>query len=668
MAKDKKTFERQVERINEALKSHETIFRSLLVVCALGLSTINSFSDMDLIVNNRHSTTLPLLNATLSSKAFLWFMPLFITTIYIYYILLTDNCEKLYIQAASDKRNITDGKEKQTEARNAIEELDIQAIVPAEIADTTAREDNNETIYDYTFTSTADCFRHFCDNLKQNNLSFWSQDGIKASVYWALLFAIQPATQLLIILICLRKHDFWLTFFQLLITSPTLFSAMYIFCKQLKTPFDARKSEPKLHPYIIAVNLFILFFGVQINESSTIIGTILFSAMISIALCGFKIYEVVIPNFAPLKLSLITSTISMSLFLSVFIFSSANARIERIILNEDKKLFPLSQRIQIASYLNDLNCNPFLDLRNAIISTPPDSWTGEPKDEIKQMRVTKGADLQQVDLRGADLESAFLGKSNLRGADLRGAYLRNANLIMADLRGAKLENAYIRLVNFKNADLRDVTFGKKVFIEDYDNPTYLKGPKFEGARFDWQKILKQPNLFPVCLIRDPDSTLDSNKLANEQNNEDVTYYTVNLPLAYFGFETEKDWITFQTTSVEVGDKLKRLNFPALTDIELRTAKINRKIVFPHAFSMKGAFFDNFEMTNVEFNKTYLFNSSFKSAKLHQVQFKDCDLRKADFTGADLECTDFTGSNLTGAIFEKCNNIEFATFPPEFSYF
>jgi len=55
--------------------------------------------------------------------------------------------------------------------------------------------------------------------------------------------------------------------------------------------------------------------------------------------------------------------------------------------------------------------------------------------------VLRGADLQEANLRWADLRGADLQEANLRGADLRWANLRWANLQGSDLRGADLDFA-----------------------------------------------------------------------------------------------------------------------------------------------------------------------------------------------------------------------------------
>ena len=65
----------------------------------------------------------------------------------------------------------------------------------------------------------------------------------------------------------------------------------------------------------------------------------------------------------------------------------------------------------------------------------------------------QGANLQDVDLRGAYLRGANLQDVDLRGANLQGAYLRGANLQDVDLRGANLQGANLREANLQDDDL-----------------------------------------------------------------------------------------------------------------------------------------------------------------------------------------------------------------------
>jgi len=64
------------------------------------------------------------------------------------------------------------------------------------------------------------------------------------------------------------------------------------------------------------------------------------------------------------------------------------------------------------------------------------------------------ADLQEVNLQGANLRGADLQEADLRGANLQGANLRGADLQEADLRGANLQGADLREANLQGADLR----------------------------------------------------------------------------------------------------------------------------------------------------------------------------------------------------------------------
>jgi hypothetical protein len=77
---------------------------------------------------------------------------------------------------------------------------------------------------------------------------------------------------------------------------------------------------------------------------------------------------------------------------------------------------------------------------------------------VKGYKIEPNANLDYVnlfgaDLRGAELIGANLEGANLEGADLRGANLIGADLIGANLRGARLEGAYLIGANLRGADL-----------------------------------------------------------------------------------------------------------------------------------------------------------------------------------------------------------------------
>ena len=88
----------------------------------------------------------------------------------------------------------------------------------------------------------------------------------------------------------------------------------------------------------------------------------------------------------------------------------------------------------------------------------------------------RSANLWNANLQGADLWNANLWNANLQGADLwnanlQGADLWNANLWNANLQGADLWNANLQGANLRNADLR-----------------YADLPEPVGGRFDPAKI------------------------------------------------------------------------------------------------------------------------------------------------------------------------------------
>jgi uncharacterized protein YjbI with pentapeptide repeats len=84
------------------------------------------------------------------------------------------------------------------------------------------------------------------------------------------------------------------------------------------------------------------------------------------------------------------------------------------------------------------------------------------------------ADLQGVNLRGADLSYADLSEANLTGANLRGtdlsfADLSQANLQDADIRGALLMSANLRQANLQGVKLEKADCDRTTnFPQDFD--------------------------------------------------------------------------------------------------------------------------------------------------------------------------------------------------------
>ena len=109
-------------------------------------------------------------------------------------------------------------------------------------------------------------------------------------------------------------------------------------------------------------------------------------------------------------------------------------------------------------------------------------------DASERMNAIKGADLNKVDLRYADVYQAFVVKANVRNSDLRGANMRESDFRNADLRGANLVNADLRQGNFHRADFRE-TILTDVDLGDANlQEAQLGLADFRGANFNNTKL------------------------------------------------------------------------------------------------------------------------------------------------------------------------------------
>jgi len=363
----------------------------------------------------------------------------------------------------------------------------------------------------------------------------------------------------------------------------------------------------------------------------------------------------------------LTSVLPSIIVATIFILTnshhwSSNPSLPEVINLVDMKknptvFFNKSYTFSPVRILNCFGFNPFLNLRTKDISIRPIEWTGELKDESKQLINVIGANIPGVNLVGADAERTFMARANLRDAKFERAYLRGANLAASDMRSANLSGAFIRLVNFRNADLRGVNF-ENVSIEDYNDPTYLIGPNFQGARFDWEKIKFDNRPFPVNLLKLP---INEFYIAVCKNNMssilNLQYYSKNLPLSYLGLTNTDDRNCFRLSNV--GKLLDCLEFPFLLDQEIRNGNLTHKTFSPY-FSLEEAIMSSFDLSQSTFNYVNLKSAIFINARLQCTQFVGANLMNADFTDADLSHANFENAILTGATFKNCINIETVT--------
>ena len=84
--------------------------------------------------------------------------------------------------------------------------------------------------------------------------------------------------------------------------------------------------------------------------------------------------------------------------------------------------------------------------------------------EIKPCANLRGANLQEAYLRRTVLRWADLQGADLQGAHLREADLREADLQGADLQGADLQEAYLRRTVLQGANLRGANLPKTDFV------------------------------------------------------------------------------------------------------------------------------------------------------------------------------------------------------------
>ena len=98
--------------------------------------------------------------------------------------------------------------------------------------------------------------------------------------------------------------------------------------------------------------------------------------------------------------------------------------------------------------LRSLGYSPFADLRGKEISAKPADWDTKPNPDYKSVA---GAQLSGVDLREADLTSAFLANAVLNHANLQ-----NANLLSADLTHAQLIDTHLEGADLLGANLKEI--------------------------------------------------------------------------------------------------------------------------------------------------------------------------------------------------------------------
>jgi uncharacterized protein YjbI with pentapeptide repeats len=100
----------------------------------------------------------------------------------------------------------------------------------------------------------------------------------------------------------------------------------------------------------------------------------------------------------------------------------------------------------------------------------------------------RGADLSGADLRGANLQEAALSQADLRGADLREAALSGADLRGADLSWADLNQAHLRRADLDRANLSGANLIWAHLSGANLNEANLSGADLSGADLSWANL------------------------------------------------------------------------------------------------------------------------------------------------------------------------------------
>lgn len=170
------------------------------------------------------------------------------------------------------------------------------------------------------------------------------------------------------------------------------------------------------------------------------------------------------------------------------------AQPEAITTPEEPPTEPLSpetiRETQIIGYVERLKTTTDRAARQAIL------------DEMKKLNLLAGANLNNLDLQGANFYDANLRETSLEGANLQSAYL-----IEADLRGAKLSDANLEKAELSWADLAGAVMGSTNLKGAWLLRSNLKGAFLTTTQFDTRTRLPDGSLWtettPLERFSDP---------------------------------------------------------------------------------------------------------------------------------------------------------------------
>ena len=205
-------------------------------------------------------------------------------------------------------------------------------------------------------------------------------------------------------------------------------------------------------------------------------------------------------------------------------------------------------------------------------------------------------DLQHVDLRKANLESAFASGANLSGARFDGANLKWARSEGAYLAGARFEGADLFRARFESADVREVRFEDANLLNARFKSAYGREARLQGARLTWARF-------------------------NDADFREARFDGADLTGAWFDNAS--------------------LSGARFDNADLSQARFN-------GASLDGTRFDGASLDGTRFDGADLILARFEGANLFEARFKGADLSDARFDGAKFFVTRFEGANLETA--------------------
>ena len=251
--------------------------------------------------------------------------------------------------------------------------------------------------------------------------------------------------------------------------------------------------------------------------------------------------------------------------------------------------------------------------------------------------------LNNVSLRGSNLQMCPLAGASIRNADLRGADFRGADLADADLEGGNFDGA-----SFENVDLRNTNFGA--------------APNLDGVGFRNANLQMCP--LAGASIRNADlggadfrgANLDGADLTGSAF-DGANLEGIDLRTTTFGAGANLDGVSFRNANLQMcplpGARIRNAN---LGGADFRGANLTDADLSGSDFD--GASFEGVDLRTTVFgNAPNLDNVTFRNANLQMcplpgARIRNANLEGADFRGANLTDADLTGSNFAGASFES----------------